>query len=190
MIAMTEIAGYSQIQIDKSVRLSNLLLGGVERLVALNLSVARDLLADNTSSVKALSEVKDVQGLIALQQQLSQPTVDKAIAVAKSVYEVGSSTQSELSKFVEENVVEFNKSLVTSVDKALKSAPAGSEVVVSALKAAVNNAVSAYDTVSKTASKVTADLTQAGVAAAETSAKAASSAAARPAAKKAAATAA
>lgn len=173
MFATQDIAGFSQAQIEKSIRLSGIVLSGVERFVNLNLDVARDLLSDNASAAKAFSEVKDVPSLIALQQKLSQPAVDKALSVAKSVYEAGSSTQAELTQVVEENVVEFNKTLAATLDKALKSAPAGSEAVVSSIKTAFTTAASAYDAVSKTAKKVTTDLAQAGVSAAETSAKAA-----------------
>lgn len=173
MTTTQDFAALSQAQLEKSIRLSNIALAGVERLFSLQLDVARDLLADNTSTLKAFSEVKDVQALVALQQQLAQPVVDKALSVAKSVYEAASSTQAEIGQFVEEQVVEFNKSLVTSLDKAVKQAPAGSEIVVSAVKTAVATAASAYDTVTKTAKKVSSDFAEASVAAAETSAKAA-----------------
>lgn len=172
MFATQDFAGFGQAQIEKSIRLSGIVLTGVERLVTLNLDVARDLISENATAAKALTEVKDVQSLIALQQKLSQPAVDKALSVAKSVYEAGSSTQAELTQVVEENVVEFNKNLAATLDKALKSAPAGSEAVVSSIKTAFTTAASAYDAVSKTAKKVTSDFAQAGVNAAETSAKA------------------
>ncbi|WP_374351267.1 phasin family protein [Chitinimonas sp.] len=173
MTTTQDFAAIGNAQLEKSIRLSNIALAGVERLVSLQLDVARDLLSDNTSTVKAFTEVKDVQGWIALQQQLAQPVIDKALAVAKTVYEATSSTQAELGQFVEEQVVDFNKNLVASLDKAVKQAPAGSEIVVSAVKTAVATAASAYDTVAKTAKKVTSDFAEAGVAAAETSAKAA-----------------
>ncbi|MGQ5523845.1 phasin family protein [Chitinimonas sp. PSY-7] len=173
MFATTDFAALGQAQVEKSIRLSNIALAGAERFFALQLDVARDLIADNTTTAKAFSEVKDMQGLFALQQYISQPAVDKALAVAKNVYEATSSTQAELGAFVEEQVVEFNRNLVSSLDKAVKQAPAGSEIMVSAVKTAVATAASAYDTVAKTAKKVTSDFAEAGVAAAETSAKAA-----------------
>jgi phasin family protein len=171
--ATQDFAALGQSQLEKSIRFSNIALAGVERLVALQLDVARDLLSDNTTTAKAFTEVKDIQGFVALQQQLAQPVVDKALSVAKSIYEATSNTQAELGQFVEEQVVEFNKGLVATLDKAVKQAPAGSEIVVSAMKTAVATAASAYDTVAKTAKKVTTDFAEAGVAAAETSAKAA-----------------
>ncbi|HEY9102701.1 phasin family protein [Chitinimonas sp.] len=189
MFATSDFAAIGQAQLEKSIRLSHIALSGVERFVALQLDVAREILADNTSTAKALSEVKDVQGLITLQQQLSQPAVDKALAVAKSVYDVSSKSQAELGAFVEDQVVEFNKGLVSTLDKAVKQAPAGSEIVVSAVKTAVATAASAYDTVTKTAKKVSSDFAEASVAAAETSAKAAAGVAKSTARKAAAATA-
>ncbi|MBV1776398.1 phasin family protein [Burkholderiaceae bacterium DAT-1] len=173
MFNTQDFAGLSQAQLEKSIRLSNIALSGVERLVSLQIDLARQLLEENTSNVRQLSEVKDLQGLVALQQQLSQPSVDKALSIARHVYEAASSTQTELSQLVEENVVEFNKGLVSALDRAVKSAPAGSEVVVSTLKNAVTTAASAYDTAVKTVKKVTTDFAEASVAAAETSAKAA-----------------
>ncbi|GLR13369.1 MULTISPECIES: phasin family protein [Chitinimonas] len=173
MFATSDFAALGQAQLEKSIRLSSIALSGVERFVNLQLDLTRDLLSDNTATAKAFADVKDVQGFIALQQQLSQPVIDKALSVAKNVYEVTSSTQAELGAFVEEQVVEFNKGLVSTLDKAVKQAPAGSEIVVSAVKTAVATAASAYDTVAKTAKKVTSDFAEAGVAAAETSAKAA-----------------
>lgn len=173
MTTTQDFAALSQAQLEKSIRFSNIALSGVERLFTLQLDITRDLLTDNTTTVKAFAEVKDVQGWVALQQQLVQPVIDKALSVAKSAYDVASNTQAEIGQFVEEQVVDFNKNLVATLDKAVKQAPAGSEIVVSAVKTAVATAASAYDTVAKTAKKVTSDFAEAGVVAAETSAKAA-----------------
>ncbi len=178
-----QLASLNQANLEKTVRLSNIALAGVERLANLQMELARNLLAENTQTVKTLSEVKDVQGLVALQQQLSQPSVEKALSVARNVYEAASATQTELNQMIEENIIEFNKNLAGALDKAIKNAPAGSDVAFSALKTAVSAATTAYDAVTKTAKKVGADLADATVAAAETSAKAATTAA-RPATKK------
>ncbi|MFC4159154.1 phasin family protein [Chitinimonas lacunae] len=173
MFAATDFARISQNQLEKSIRLSNIAIAGVERLANLQLNYARELLKDNSQTARALSEVRDIQGLVALQQQLAQPLVDKALAVAKDVYDVASDTQSEITQLIEEEVGEFNRNLATTLDKAARSAPAGSEIMVSTLKNAVATATSAYGTVVKTAKKVSNDIAEAGVAAAETSVKAA-----------------
>lgn len=180
MITPATFTDLGQAHIEKTMRLSQILMAGLDRLMKLNLELANALMVDQAAALKALTEVKDVPGLLALQQKLSRPAVEKGMAIAKTLYESSNTTQSELSSLVEENVVAFNKTLVTTLDKALKSAPAGSEVMVSTLKNAVTTAASSFDAVTKTAKKVSAELTRASMAAAETSAKVASLAASTP----------
>lgn len=180
MITPATFTDLGQAHIEKTVRLSQVLLAGLDRLVKLNLAVANDLMADQATVLKALTEVKDVPGLLALQQKLSRPVVEKSLTIAKTLYQSSNITQTELSNLVEENVVAFNKNLATTLDKVLKSAPAGSEVMVSTLKNAVTTAASTFDAVTKTAKKVNAELTRASMAAAETSAQVASLAATAP----------
>lgn len=168
--AQKQFAELSQANLEKSLRLTNIALAGAERLFQLQLSIARDLLAENAETAKTLSQVKSVQDLVELQKTLSQPGVEKTIAVARTVYEAASSTQAELNKLIEEQVLEFNKNLVTSLDQAAQQAPAGS-AAVSMIKNAVESANTAFDTVQKTSQRIAANLTEATVAAVETGAK-------------------
>jgi adenine-specific DNA methylase len=81
------------------------------------------------------------------------------------VYEIASQSQEEFSKLFEAQIAELNKNLATALDKAAKSAPAGSDVAVAAVKSAIAAANSAYDSVSKAAKQV-AEIAEANVAAA------------------------
>jgi len=172
MFSMDDFSQLGQANLEKSIRLSNILMSNAERVMQLRLDVARSILAENTQTAKALSEIRDIQGLIALQQQLSQPAIDKSLGIAKSMYEVASAAQSELNQFLEEQMFDFNKNLVNTLDRAAKSAPAGSEMVMSTIKTTVANMASACDAAMKTAKKVGNDFVAAGVAAAENTAKA------------------
>jgi peptide deformylase len=71
------------------------------------------------------------------------------------VYDVTTATQAEFGKLVEEQVSEFNKQVVTALDKMVKTAPAGSEVGIAALKSGIAAVNSAYDNVSKVAKQFT-----------------------------------
>ncbi|HQZ02626.1 MAG TPA: phasin family protein, partial [Thauera sp.] len=86
-------------------------------------------------------------------------------AYARSVYEITSQSQEEVSKVMESQVAEMNKGVATALDKAAKSAPAGSDVAVAAVKSAIAAANSAYDSMSKAAKQV-AEIAEANVAAA------------------------
>ena len=60
------------------------------------------------------------------------------------------------------SVGEFNKQVVTALDKMVKTAPAGSEVAVAAVKSAISGVNSTYDNIAKSA-KQFVDMTQANV---------------------------
>ena len=166
MFAIPEqFAATNKANVETLLTLANNAFAGAERLTALNLNTARSILEDSIANSKALLGVKDVQELMNLQTALAQPMVEKAVAYNRSVYEIASQGQEEVSKLVETQVAELNKNLAAALDKAAKSAPAGSDVAVAAVKSAIAAANSAYDSVSKAAKQV-AEMAEANVAAA------------------------
>jgi phasin family protein len=163
--APEQFAAANKANIETVLTVANAAFASAERLAALNLNTARSVLEDGVANTKALLAVKDVQELVNLQAALAQPIVEKAVAYARSVYEITSQSQEELSKLFEAQVAELNKGVATALDTAAKSAPAGSDVAVAAVKSAIAAANSAYDSMSKAAKQV-AEIAEANVAAA------------------------
>lgn len=124
---------------------------GVEKLVELNLQVAKAGLGEATETAKAALSVKDAQELLALQAGLLQPTAEKAAAYSRHVYEIASGTGAEVTKIAEAKFAEAQKSFVAVVDTAVKNAPAGSENAVALVKSAVAAANNALESVHKAA---------------------------------------
>ncbi|WP_159879134.1 MULTISPECIES: phasin family protein [Aquitalea] len=174
-----EFSALGQAQFDKAVRLSSIVLAGAERFASLQLELTRKLLDNNAKHFKALSEVKDPKAFAELQTSLAQPGLDQAFSVAREVYDVAVATQGELTSFVEEQLAEQNKLLLSNLDRLSKNAPAGSDVAVSALKTFVNSSNAAFESVSKTAKKVSAEIAEASVEAASNQAKATAAAVSR-----------
>jgi len=174
-----EFSALGQAQFDKAVRLSSIVLSSAERLATLQLDLTRKLLSDQAQTFKALADIKDPKGLVEFQTSLAQPTLDQAFSVARNVYDAAMETQNELTAFLEEQVAENNKALISTLDRLAKNAPAGSDIAVSAFKTFLNQSNAAFESVSKTAKKVGAEIAEASVQAATNSAKAASAAVAR-----------
>ena len=160
-----QLAGANKANVEAMLTLANTAFASAERFAALNLNTARAVLEDSVNNAKTLLGAKDLQEVISLQATLAQPSVEKAVAYSRSVYEISAQTQEEFSKLVEAQFAEVNKNVASSLDKAAKSAPAGSDVAVAAVKSAIAAANSAYDTMSKAAKQV-AEIAEANVAAA------------------------
>ena len=167
--ANEQLIALNKANLEAAVRFAGIALEGAERMLEVQLKAAKSAFADSVQQAKALAAVKDVQEFARIKQTLAQPTLEKTTGYVKSVYDVAAATQAEINKLFEEQVSEFNKHVVTGLDKVVKSAPAGSEVAVAAVKSAISAVNSAYDNLSKSAKQI-AEMTQANVEAASSQA--------------------
>lgn len=124
---------------------------GVEKLVELNLQVAKATLSEVAENTKAAMSVKDVQELLALQASLLQPSAEKAAAYSRHLYDIIAGTNAEVTKVAEATVADSQKKVLSLVDNAVKNAPAGTENAVALVKSAVAAANNAYESVHKAA---------------------------------------
>ena len=160
-----QFAAANKATVDSLLSLANTALASAERIASLNLETARAVMADSVTNAKALMGAKDVQEAMAIQASLTQPAVEKAVAYGKSVYAISSETQEQLAKMVEAQFGDFQKNVAEMLEKAAKSAPAGSDVAVAAVQSAIAAANSAFDNMRKAAQQVT-ELAQNNMAAA------------------------
>ena len=128
---------------------------GVEKLVELNLQVAKAAMGEVADNTKAALSVKDAQELMALQAGLLQPVAEKAAAYSRHLYDIAASTGAEVTKVAEATTADAQKKFMSMVDTAVKNAPAGSENVVALVKSAVAAANNAFDGVQKATKQAT-----------------------------------
>lgn len=146
-----QLIALNKANLDIASRFAGVALEGAERILDLQLKAAKTAFADSVQGAKALAEVKDLQQFAALKGSVAQPSMEKAAAYAKSVYDVTAATQAQIGKLVEEQIAGFNKQAVEALDKMVKNAPAGSEVGIAAVKSGIAAVNSAYDNMSKVA---------------------------------------
>ena len=133
---------------------------GVEKLVELNLQVARSALGEVSDATSAALSVKDAQELLSLQASFLQPTAEKAAAYTRHVYDIAAATNAEVAKVAEAQVADAQKKFLGLVDSASKNAPAGTENAVALVRSAVAAANNAFESVQK-AAKQAADVAEA-----------------------------
>lgn len=150
-----QLVAINKANLEAAIKFAGVALQGAERMLDLQLKAARSALADSVENAKTIAAVKDLQQLAALKDTMAQPTIEKATAYAKGVYDVATATQAEFGKLVEEQVAEFNKQVVAALDKMVKTAPAGSEVGIATLKSAIAAVNASYENLSKVAKQFT-----------------------------------
>jgi phasin family protein len=160
-----QIQAAGKANVETMLSLAAMQFAAMEKLATLNANAVKSAFEDGLTNTRALFGAKDVQEFVNLQSTLATPAIEKAIAYSKSVYEVATETNAELSKVAEKRVAEWNENFSSLLDKAVKNAPAGSDVAVAAVKSMIAAANSAYDNMTKVAKQAT-EIAEANVSAA------------------------
>jgi phasin family protein len=120
-----------------------------EKVVDLNLNVAKASLEESTSAVQQLLGAKDAQEFFSISAAQAQPTAEKALAYGRHLASIASSTQAEFTKAAEAQIAETNRKVIALVEELSKNAPAGSENAIAFVKSAIGNANAGYEQLSK-----------------------------------------
>jgi len=162
MLTVEQLMSAQKANVETLFGLTNKAFEGVEKLVELNLQMAKAALGEAGENARAALSVKDAQELMALQASLLQPTAEKAAAYSRHVYDIATATQSEIGKAVESQFGDAQKVVMGLVDSASKNAPAGSEIAVALVRSAMAAANNAIESVQKAAKQAT-DVAQANM---------------------------
>lgn len=142
-------------------------LEGAKKLAELNMHTARDSAEQSAAQLKALMGARDVKTLndtvTSMFTGLNGADSGKAAAYAKSVFEISSATGAEVGSQIEKQIALAQSQLLAAVEALSKSAPAGSEGLVSLIKQGVSTANGAYEQINQ-ASKQLASLVETNVA--------------------------
>ena len=155
MLTADQVLAAHKSNVDVLFGLTNKAFEGVEKLVELNLQVARTAISEAAATTKAALAAKDAQELLALQASLLQPAAEKAAAYSRHLYDIAASTGAEVTKVAEVTAAEAQTKFLSAVDTAVKNAPAGSENAVALVKSAVAAANNAFEGVQKAVKQAT-----------------------------------
>ena len=162
MLTTEQLMAAQKANVETLFGLTNKAFEGIEKLVELNLQMAKAALGEAGDNARAAMSVKDAQELVSLQASLLQPTAEKAAAYSRHVYDITAATNADFTKAVEAQIGDAQKSFMGLVDSAAKNAPAGSESAVSMMRSAVAAANNAIESVQKAAQQAT-DVAQANL---------------------------
>lgn len=178
-LTQEQIAAANKANLETLFGLTNKAFEGVEKLVELNMQVAKTALGEAAENARAALSVKDAQELLALQTSLLQPGAEKAAAYSRHLYDIATATGAEFTKAAESQFTDLQKSFMSAFDTAAKNAPAGTENAVTLVKSAITAANNAYESVQK-AAKQAAEIAEANMNAVTSTAVKATQGAARP----------
>lgn len=144
-----QIAAAQKANLETLSGLTNQALQSIEKLVELNMLIAKQSLSDSMSSAKKALEVKDIQQLLAHQAEAVAPMAEKIMAYSRHLYQLAHETQENFTKSAEKEFQAGQRKMNTLVEDWTKNAPPGTDVAVNAMKQAIASATNVYETSQK-----------------------------------------
>src|ERR671927_8804 len=141
-----QIQAAQKANVEALLAVANAQFAAFEKLANINAGAVKGAFEDSIANTRALLGARDVQEFVTLQNSFAQPALEKAIAYSKSLYEVATEANAELTRVAERRVAEWNENFVSLLDKVSKNAPAGSDVAVAAVDTMLAAADSAQHT--------------------------------------------
>ena len=128
-----------QEQLGLATSLADVLLDSTQKMVNLNLSIAKASFDTSLASTQRLLCAKDLQEFFSLGTHETQPHTDIVLTFARDLANITSGAQIALTRVAEEQVNRRSKQMVNLIDEFGKLAPAGSESALSLIKSAMDN---------------------------------------------------
>ncbi len=144
--ATEALLGLAQIQLD-----------AFEQFSTLTINAGREALQDGVAHTRRLLNARDMQELIRLNAAAAQPSLEKALDYSRGVCGIATHSQAEIARTLETQAGALSRSAASFLESMSQNAPAGSDVVVAAMKSAIvatGNAVENLSRMSRQASGI------------------------------------
>ena len=151
-----QFGDFSKTSVDAVMKFATVGVGSAERLFGLNFEATKVSFDVTARNAKAVSGIKDAQELNNLSTKAAETSLEFAMGYSKNFYDIASSAQAQYTALVEERMSVFQKSMVDTLDKVSKAAPAGSDVFVTAMKTGLAAGTAATDSFTKAAKQASA----------------------------------
>ncbi len=143
MYKLTEqFTSKSQVGLEAWKSVVNASFDGMGKLAALNLHTARAVAKQGAENFKALSEVRDVAGLKALQKPMAIAAVSQSVAYSRRVYHISNDSSSAVVQVMGSQLSQAGRGAVGVLQAAKENAPPGVTFAMSSGKAMVSSLTS------------------------------------------------
>ena len=158
MTSFEKIIAANKAQLETLTNMTAKTFAGVEKMIDLNMTAAKEALSDAAENAKKSASAKEAQEFLAIQAEMIQPLIEKATAYSRQLYAVALSAGEEMNKSIEAQAAESKAKFMDFVDNASKNAPVGTEPVVAMVKKAVEATNTAVEAAQKSVKQAAANV--------------------------------
>ena len=153
MAAKNEFGEIQRKNLEAAMRLAQLSIDNSQKVMALQSQLARDLLADSVSQAKDQAEHTDPVDVMNLRARYTQETMQKMMAVAREMAEIGNNARTEFSRLLTEQLAAGSQEMVDVFQSFFAALPGQNSNVMETMQQAMANANAAFDEMAKASAK-------------------------------------
>jgi len=146
--------------LEAAVQLAQLSIENTQRVIEVQVAVAKSLFEDSVNNAKTLSGVKDPQEAIQLRSRFAQNAAEKVFAGAREIAEIAAKAQSQIGKLVGEQLTSSSAEVLETIQQMFKGIPIADQGTMSAIQNTLDTTRSAVEQLTRASSEAFQAFTQ------------------------------
>lgn len=140
--------------ITAAMRLAQIAIENAQRILQMQVDVAREIFDDGVADAKSLGKVQSPHELIESRARLAQQMAEKMFACSRTIAGLTAEMQSEMGKTVSERLTSNGQEIVNTVEELLQGMPLNNHAAAEALQHTFESARKSLEQATKASSDV------------------------------------
>jgi phasin family protein len=153
MATKNEFGEIQRKNMEAAMRLAQMSIENSQKIMALQTQLARELLADSLSQAKNQADKTGPLDIVNVRTRYTQETMQKMMAVAQEIAEVGNNARSDFSRLLTEQLAAGSQDMVDAFQSFFKALPGQNTNVLETMQQAMANANAAFEQMTQASAK-------------------------------------
>ena len=149
--------------LEAAVQLAQLSIENTQRVIEIQVAVAKSIFEDTVSNAKALGNAKDPQEAVQIRSRLAQTTAEKVFAGAKEIAEVATKAQNQIGKLVGDQFTTNGTEVFEAFTQFFSGLPLADQNALNAFQGGLDSTRAAVEQLSKASAEAFQAFTQAKI---------------------------
>jgi len=146
--------------LEAAVQLAQLSIENTQRVIEVQVAVAKSLFEDSVNNAKALSAIQNPQEAVQLRTRFAQNSAEKVFAGAREIAEIATKAQSQIGKFVGEQLSNSSSEILEAIQQMFQGLPIADQSTMSAIQSTLDTTRSAVEQLTRASSEAFQAFTQ------------------------------
>jgi len=139
--------------LEAAAQLAQLSIENTQRVIEVQVAVAKSLFEDSVNNAKALSGIKDPQEAVQLRTRFAQNSAEKVFAGAREITEIATKAQAQISKLVGEQLTNSSTEVLGAIQQMFQGLPIADPNTMNAIQSTLNTTRTAVEQLTRASSE-------------------------------------